>query len=391
MSEAIVHVEFFDTTLRDGAQALPKANQFPENAKPQIADLIANLGINVIESGFARTKGDDIEVNGVAKTVGNAEVGVTVWQDGKEVEARMRTPVIAGLSRTTDEDIEATWNAVQDAARPRIHTFISTDPEHMRKKFEGKTAEQVFEMGRRAVKYAKEISSEHSDATVEFSAEAASTTETAFLERVVKMAADEGADVINVPDTVGQRTPFWMANFYEDVINWVHSINPNVVVSAHNHNDLDMATANSISLVDAAAMVAMRQQRTVNVQIEGTVCGLGERAGNADIFPVAANLFKHAPEMPAVVRWEFNPRMSKLIAEHVMAWAGLQVHRQSPIVGEDIKVHRSGIHSDGVIKGGYQIYTPYDPKFWGHEVSARHEEGKYQGRRGRAAIQAAQG
>lgn len=386
MSEAIVRVEIFDTTLRDGAQALPDANQFPEGSKPEIAELIASLGVNVIEAGFPRTKGDDVEVRNVAKTVGNTRPNVSVWSNGEEAGlSAFRPPVITGLSRTTNEDIEATWDAVQYAARPRIHTFISTDPEHMRAKFVGKTAEQVLGMGQHAVRYAKEISSEHPNASVEFSAEAASTTEWTFLERVVKTAADEGADVINVPDTVGQRTPFWMANFYGNVIDWAHSINPDIVISAHNHNDLDMATANSLSLVEIAARVALQQQREIKVQIETALCGLGERAGNADVFPVVANLFKNAKDMDSMIRWEFNPGMSKSVAQRVMSFAGLEVHRQSPVVGEDTNVHRSGIHSDGVIKGGFTIYSPIDLSFWGHEKSARHEDGKYQGKNGRSA------
>ena len=176
MSEAIVTVDIFDTTLRDGAQSLPEANQFPVGSKVEIADHLANLGIGVIEAGFPRTPGDAEEVMEVAKTVGSEEFQVQQWRNGVVVDDRMVTPVIAGLSRTTEEDVDAAWGSVQSAIFPRIHTFISTDAEHMEAKFPGKTPEEVLEMGRSAVRHAKQISSEHFGSSVEFSAEAASTT-----------------------------------------------------------------------------------------------------------------------------------------------------------------------------------------------------------------------
>ena len=386
MSEAVVHVEIFDTTLRDGAQSLPQYNQFPDGSKSEIADQIASLGVGVIEAGFPITSGEAEEVSGVAKVVGNTTYEVAYWESGAQIGTKTVTPVIAGLSRTVPKDIEAAWESTQDAAYPRIHTFISTDAEHMENKFPGKTADEVLEMGRQAVRQAKSLTSEHSGATVEFSAEAASTTNWDYLERVIKSAIDEGADIVNLPDTVGQRNPFWMEKFYGRAISWAHQINPDVVVSAHNHNDLDMATMNSLSLVTAAAKFAQREQRQVNVQLEIAVCGLGERAGNADVFPVVAGLFKFSEGMECDVQWRFNPGSSVRAANFVMGAAGLEVNRQSPIVGQDTNVHRSGIHSDGIIKGGFQIYTPYDPTFWGHARDAEHQEGKYQGKSGRSHI-----
>jgi 2-isopropylmalate synthase len=390
MNRGSVSVEIFDTTLRDGAQALPASNQFPDGSKVEIADQIAALGVNVIEAGFPRTKGDAEEVAEVAKDVGNSLYVVRSWTSGNEAEERqLFTPVIAGLSRTTPEDIDASWGAVQYARRARIHTFVSTDPEHMAKKFPGKTPEQVMEMGRKAVRYARNLTDSHPDATTEFSLEAASTTELVYAERVVKSAIDEGADIINMPDTVGERTPFWMRKFYGRVLGWVMETNPDVVVSAHPHNDLGNAVANTWALVDAAAEAALEYDRHIKVQLETTFCGVGERAGNADVFPVLAHLFKFSPELNVDVLWQSNPELSVAVANNVMAFAGLEVDRQNPIVGSDINAHRSGIHSDGVIKGGYKIYTPFDPQFWGHAESARHEDGKYQGRRGREASGAA--
>ena len=386
MSEALVNVTIFDTTLRDGAQSLPDHNQFPYGEKPEIAGHIANLGIGVIEAGFPRTPGDADEVRLVSKSIGNTEYTVSSWKNGETEPDINVIPVIAGLCRTSFEDIDVTWQAVESAVYPRIHTFVSTDKEHMEAKFSGKTPEEVHKMGKLAVRHARSLMGDRPKATVEFSAEAASTTDEGYLERVVKSAIDEGADIINLPDTVGQRDPFWTREFYAKAIKWITELNPNVAISAHNHNDLDMSTANTMSLVSAAANFAAIMDSKINVQLETAICGLGERAGNADVFPVVASLFKFAEQMPADITWRFNPQRSAEVARTVMGFASLKVHRQNPIVGDDVKTHRSGIHSDGVIKGGHRIYTPYDPTFWGHKVDAEHEEGRYQGRRGRAAI-----
>ena len=385
MSEAIVNVAVLDTTMRDGAQSLPGKNQFPDHSKVAIADNIARLGVGIIEAGFPKTEGDAEEVQQVAETVGTTCYKVAQWEDSEAARKVKRPPVITGLCRATQKDIDVTWEAVSHADRPRIHTFVSTDERHMKAKFPDMSPKQVRRLGRDAVQYAREITNGHADATVEFSAEAASTTDWRYLERVIKDAIYAGADVINLPDTVGQRSPSQMKTFYMEAIEWIMSQNSDVIISAHNHNDIDMATANTLSLIEAAAEQADIFGAPVNIQLETTICGLGERAGNADVFPVEASLFKFAEEMPAKVRWEFNPKKSVRIARNVMAYAGFEIPRQSPIVGPDTNVHRSGIHSDGIIKGGYKIYTPHDPTFWGHPFSARHEDGKYQGAKGRAA------
>lgn len=387
-----VNVEIFDTTLRDGAQSLPKRQQFPIGVKPQVADSIASLGVDVIEAGFPATPSDFEQVQKVARTVGNQDYEVSIWTADGSFSSVTRPPVIAGLSRTTPVDVTSTWRAIQDASRPRIHTFISTDPKHMTAKFPGKSPETVQMMGRDAIRQAIDLSSADREASVEFSAEAASTTNMDYLEQVVRMAVSEGVDVINLPDTVGQRNPFWMRDFYEQAIVWALDENPTVTISAHNHNDLGMAVANSYSLVRAAAEVANRTDSAVSIQFETTICGLGERAGNADVFPVAADLFKFAGELAVPVEWHLNPSRSVGVANDVFGQTGnrwwnrsLKIGRQNPIVGSDTNRHRSGIHSDGILKGGHTIYTPHDPTFWGHKSDAVHEEGQYQGRAGAAA------
>jgi 2-isopropylmalate synthase len=386
MNNPQVNIEIFDTTLRDGAQSLPEDHQFKPGMKAQIASDIARLGVSVIEAGFPATPADAAEVKAVAETVGNCAFGVMSWNSSESVITK-RIPRIAGLARASMGDIEATWEALSPAAYARIHTFIPTDAAHMRAKFPGMTPEQVMDIGIDAVRFANQLTEKQTGADVEFSAEAASTTEAKFLEWVIKGAIQAGANVINVPDTVGQRDPFWMRGFYAKVIDWVMNEDPSVTISAHNHNDIDQATANTLALVFAAADQAIKHGRSVGVQLETSICGLGERAGNADVFPVVAGIHKFVTSLPSEVTWSFNPINAVSIANTVMGYVGFNVDRQSPVVGADIKVHRSGIHSDGIVKGGHRIYTPHDPTFWGHESDAVHEDGRYQGTRGRSAIQ----
>lgn len=380
-----VKVEFFDTTLRDGAQSLPSEKQFPNGSKPDVARRIACLGVSTIEAGFPATPADRNQVEDVARTVGRQSFRVANWIDG--APSNSERPVgIAGLSRAIRSDIDATWQAIGSALFPTIHTFISTDSEHMAAKFPGMSPDEVLMQGVEAVRYAKSLFSSKQSARVEFSAEAASTTDLSFLERVVKGAVQAGADVINLPDTVGQRDPFFMLDFYSKAIKWIMAENPDVIISAHNHNDLGNAVPNSMALIMAALSYANKNNSRVKTQIESTVCGLGERAGNADIFPVVAGLFRSSRESgDSLLSFEFNPKRSVHTANYVLNVAGLVVNRQNPIVGSDIATHRSGIHSDGVLKGGYTIYTPFDPVFWGHRESAKHEDGLYQGSSGRMA------
>lgn len=381
-----VTVQFFDTTLRDGAQSLPADHQFPTGSKPRIAAEIARLGVGIIEAGFPATPDDAKEVAKVARTVGQASFAVTSWHAHGKPTKREFTPVIAGLSRAVEADIDATWQAVKAARHPRIHTFVSTSDFHRENKFPGVSRGELIDITVNAVSYAKQVSAKHPGASVEFSAEAASTTEPAYLRRVITAAITAGAEIINVPDTVGERDPVWMLKFYRNVIAWAQQTNAGVTVSAHNHNDLGNAAANSFMLVRAATEYTKRSQKNITIQIETTVCGLGERAGNADVFTVAGNLFKFAAGLGVDVEWQFSPEQSVAIAQSVMNSAGMEVDRQAPVVGRDTNVHRSGIHSDGVIKGGHSMYTPFDPTFWGHDQQAVHEDGKYQGKAGRRAV-----
>jgi 2-isopropylmalate synthase len=387
MSESIVDISFFDTTLRDGAQSLSITNQFQPGAKVKAANSIAELGIGVIEAGFPATRGDDLEVREVAETIGNQTYSVSNWSSEERIGSYDQIPIIAALSRAVPKEIEEAWHAVSSAMLPRIHTFIATDAEHMQTKFPGLSPDQILDKGVDAIRRARELTAHRPHAEVEFSAEAATTTNHAFLERVVKEAINNGADIINVPDTVGQKSPFTMFFFYRKVIGWALSANKNVTISAHNHNDLGLAVANSMALVWAAAEYSDVHSAPVKVQLETTFCGLGERAGNADIFPIAAGLFKFVPDLShAELRWNFNRHRSYRAAREVLKLANLEVPPQSPVVGSAINRHYNGIHSSAILKGDHRLYTSFNPTEWGHPKDAVLGDGKYQGQAGREFI-----
>src|SRR5712692_3937613 len=237
-------VLIFDTTLRDGEQA----PGFSMNAKEKLemAKQLAALGVDIIEAGFPISSPGDLE---------------SVQQIAREV----RGPIIAGLSRANKGDVDAAWKGVQAAAHPRIHTFIATSEIHMKHKLR-LTPNEVLEAAGEAVSLAKSYCSD-----VEFSAEDATRSDPEFLFKIFEIAIQAGATMINVPDTVGYTTP-------EEFAALIHAIKrrvPNIdqaVISVHCHNDLGLAVANSLAGVAAGAR-----------QIEGSINGIGERAGNASL------------------------------------------------------------------------------------------------------------
>ncbi len=404
IKEARVNIAYFDTTLRDGAQSLPQHRQFRPGTKPIIAGAIAEVGIDVIEAGFPSTPKDFDPVMAVARTVGNNSYTVGKWRNGKPVGESTQTPRIAGLSPSTRDAIAKTYTAVSPAQRARLHVFIPTDAEHMKAKFKDKEPEDIFAMGRQAVAFATELAATHPDMDVEYSLEAWSTTETEVAERVIKDGLNSGATIINLPDTVGQVDPWSIRDMYKQAIGWVMQTNPYATISAHPHNDLGLAVANSQALVFAAADYSAESGKPVNIQLETTFCGVGERAGNADLFPIVAGIFKFSQQrkFPVPLEWQFNPnnavsraqtvlnetesrmeRIARLATMGIIDFRPLLINRQSPIVGRDTNVHRSGIHSDGILKGGYRIYTSWHPTFWGHKNNAEHEDGDFQGTNGR--------
>lgn len=411
MSNPEVNVRGFDTTPRDGAQSLPPGHTFPFNRKVEVVDAIATLGMGVIETGFPATPPKEghigpteaEQVRAVAETVGRTPYEVVEWRDGVMVASRERAPIIAALCRADYDDIEKTWAAIEPSDRPMIHTFVSTEDHHREVKFPGVSREDLIEMARKAAAFAKSISSGHTGAMAEVSAEAAFHTDAEYLERFTKTIANEGVDVINFPDTLGLGRVLQSVRRFYHYIDWAMNVNPDIIISSHPHNDKGKAVANTEALVEAATLWAAHHGQTVNIQAETTVCGVGERAGNADVFPFMASMFDDpsADKIPAIDgifhqdvydevswRWQFNPWNSVSVARKVLGFAGLAPHRQSPVVGDDIATHRSGIHSSAVVKGGeagHELYTGIVPTQWGHAKNAIHEEGPYQGRAGTAA------
>src|SRR6201996_2208311 len=302
-------VLIFDTTLRDGEQSPGISLNTQE--KLEIAQQLARLGVDVIEAGFPITSPGDFEaVQTIARTV-----------DG---------PVIAGLARTHVADIDAAYNAVKDAERPRIHTFISTSDIHIKYQLQS-TREDVKGQARAAVAHAKQYLDD-----VEFSPMDATRADLDFTAEVVQIALDEGATTINIPDTVGYATPLEYAAFLTGLYERVPGLR-DVVLSVHCHDDLGLAVANSLAGVQAGAR-----------QVECAVNGIGERAGNASIEEIIMLLHTRQADVgyyTGAVTREIA-RTSRLVSR----LTGYPVQPNKAIVGRNAFAHESGIHQDGVLK-----------------------------------------
>ncbi len=335
------YIRIFDTTLRDGEQS-PGASLDGE-AKLEIAEQLARLGVDVIEAGFpAASPGDFEAVQTVARHVGAA--------DG---------PIIAGLARATPRDIDACWEAVRPAARPRIHTFLATSDVHLEHKLR-MSRQQVVERVRAMVAHARGY---HDD--IEFSAEDASRTDPAFLCEVFAAAIEAGATTLNVPDTVGYIQPAEFAELIRIIRNRVPGIE-RCVLSVHCHDDLGFATANSLAGVQAGAR-----------QVECTVNGLGERAGNASLEEIVMALRTRSAYygFDTGVDARQLTRASHLVA----ARTGIGVPPNKAVVGANAFAHEAGIHQDGVIKHRltYEIMAPESVGL----AQSRLVLGKHSGRR----------
>ncbi len=318
-SPASQRVVIFDTTLRDGEQSPGASMNLEEKIK--IALLLEEMGVDVIEAGFPIASNGDFEaVREIAKLVKNSTV--------------------CGLSRAGRGDIDRCWEAVQYAARPRIHTFISTSPLHMKFKLQ-MSPDQVHQAIIDSVTHARNLSPD-----VEWSCEDGSRTEHDFLCRTIETAIKAGAGTINIPDTVGYAIPEEFAALIRMVFNRVPNIDK-AIVSVHCHNDLGLAVANSLAAVGAGAR-----------QVECTINGLGERAGNAAMEEVIMALKTRQDLMPFAtgVKSEYITRASRLVS----AITGFVVQPNKAIVGANAFAHESGIHQDGMLKhaGTYEIMTP---------------------------------
>ncbi|MGH7014134.1 MAG: 2-isopropylmalate synthase [Stellaceae bacterium] len=312
-------VIIFDTTMRDGEQS-PGASMNLEE-KIRIALVLEEMGVDVIEGGFPIASNGDFEaVREIAKVI--------------------KTSSVCGLARAARADIDRAWEALQNAKLPRIHTFLSTSPLHMKYKLQ-MTPEQVHQAVIDSVTQARNLCPD-----VEWSAEDGSRTEHDFLCRVVESAIKAGARTINIPDTVGYAVPEEFGGLIRMLFDRVPNIDQ-VVVSVHCHNDLGLAVANSLVAVAAGAR-----------QIECTVNGLGERAGNAAMEEVVMALRTRPDAMPYTtgIKTECITRASRLVS----AITGFVVQPNKAIVGANAFAHESGIHQDGMLKhaGTYEIMTP---------------------------------
>jgi 2-isopropylmalate synthase len=306
-------VLIFDTTLRDGEQSPGISLNTQE--KLEIATQLAKLGVDVIEAGFPVTSPGDFEaVQAIART----DFGPAV------------PPVIAGLARTHVGDIDAAWNAVKDAVRPRIHVFISTSDIHIRHQLQT-TREDVKGQARAAVAHAKQYVED-----VEFSPMDATRAELEFTAEVCQIAIDEGATTINIPDTVGYAIPHEYADFLRGLYGLVPDLH-DVILSVHCHDDLGLAVANSFAGLRAGAR-----------QVECAINGIGERAGNASLEEIVMLL--HTRQDAIGMHTGAVTREIARTSRMVSRLTGYPVQPNKAIVGRNAFAHESGIHQDGVLK-----------------------------------------
>jgi 2-isopropylmalate synthase len=302
-------VYIFDTTLRDGEQSPGISLNVQE--KLEIAHQLARLGVDIIEAGFPITSPGDAEAV-------------------KAIAQQVEGPVICGLARTSALDIDAAWEAIKHAERPRIHTFIATSDIHIERKLQT-TREDVIGQARAAVAHAREYCDD-----VEFSPEDGSRSDVEFMAEVVKVAIEEGATTINIPDTVGYTMPHEYAEIFAQLYRLVPELR-DVVVSVHCHDDLGLAVANSFAGLTAGAR-----------QVECAVNGIGERAGNASLEEIVMLLRtrRSSVDLDTAIDTREIARTSRLVSR----LTGYPVQPNKAIVGRNAFAHEAGIHQDGVLK-----------------------------------------
>ena len=326
------YVRIFDTTLRDGEQS-PGATMTSAE-KLEVAQSLAHLGVDIIEAGFPASSPDDLEaVRRIAEEVGNPPAG----------EPNAKVPVIAGLARASKGDITKAWEAVKGAQKPRIHTFIGTSEIHMKYKLK-MDPEEVIQRVSEMVAYARSLC-----ADVEFSPEDAGRSDPEFLYVVLGEAIKSGATTLNIPDTVGYTTPDEFFNLIDGIIKHTPGMHDGITISVHCHDDLGMATANTLAGIRAGAR-----------QAEVTINGIGERAGNTSLEEVVMTLkTRHAVfGLETDIDTTQIARVSKLVSNYT----GIVVQPNKAIVGANAFAHEAGIHQDGMLKHQttYEIMRPED-------------------------------
>lgn len=329
-------ISIFDTTLRDGEQS-PGIALRPDE-KAEIAGQLERLGVDVIEAGFPGASPGDFE-------------GV------RAVSQLVERPIVAALARTVQEDLDAAAEALADARRSRIHVFIATSAVHMEKKLALEPVE-VIQRARWAVEYAVTRAAE-----VEFSCEDATRSDPAFIARVCRVVVRAGATVINLPDTVGYMLPNEYASFLAGVCRRCPELR-GVTLSVHCHDDLGLAVANSLAGVQVGAS-----------QVECTINGIGERAGNASLEEIVVALRVRADQFDVDTGIETSElaAASRLVSERT----GYVVQRNKAVVGANAFAHEAGIHQDGMLKDE-RTYQIIDPKHVGAATTM--PLGKHSGR-----------
>lgn len=319
----------FDTTLRDGEQ-VPGA-KLNKRQKIEIAQQLARLGVDVIEGGFPCSSPEDL---------------LAV----KAISQQVKGPVVAGLARAVNQDIDAAWEAVRDAERPRIHVFLGSSDIHLQRKLRRDRA-TALEMAVEAVKYAKRYCED-----IEYSTEDASRTDFEYLCRVMDAVIKAGATVVNVPDTVGYAVPDEFGEVIRRLKERVPALD-HVTLSVHCHNDLGLAVANSLAAIRNGAN-----------QVECTVNGVGERAGNASLEEIVMILkTRHATyQAHSEIRTEEIYRTSRMVSRLM----NIPVQPNKAVVGSNAFAHSSGIHQDGILKDRrtYEIMKPEDVGIRQHKI-----------------------
>jgi 2-isopropylmalate synthase len=321
------YIRIFDTTLRDGEQS-PGAT-LTSNEKLDLARALSRMGVDIIEAGFPAASPDDLEgVRRIATEVGNA------------LDSEGQPPTICSLARASEGDIDKAWEAIRSAARPRIHTFLATSPIHMKNKL-NMDPEEVVDRVAAMVRYAKSYCDD-----IEFSPEDAGRSDPEFLYIVLAEAIRAGATTLNIPDTVGYTTPDEFGGLIKGIMENVEGIE-DVVLSVHCHDDLGLATANSLAGIRAGAR-----------QVEVTMNGIGERAGNTSLEEVVMALHTRYPifGLETGIKTTHITRVSKLVSNYT----GIVVPPNKAVVGANAFAHEAGIHQDGMLKdhATYEIMRP---------------------------------
>jgi len=333
-------IEIFDTTLRDGEQS-PGAT-LNSDEKLKIAYALRDLGVDVIEAGFPIASDDDF------KAV-------------KQIAQKVKGPVICGLSRALEKDIKRCYEALKYSKRLRIHIFLATSQIHMKEKLK-MTPLEIIERTRESIEYAKSFFPE-----IEFSLEDATRTEYAFMIEVIKTAINAGAKIINLPDTVGYAVPQEIKKRFEYVFDCLGDLikEKGVRISVHCHDDLGNAVANSLAAVEAGA-----------TQVECTINGIGERAGNASFEEVVMNLVTRKDYYKKDLN--ISTKLLCPVSNLVKDLTGLDVQRNKAIVGANAFSHEAGIHQAGIIacRDTYEIINANDVGWVGENLIIGKHSGK---------------